>query len=216
MTGSKGYRPKGPDGLEGVMAWIETHTREVMWLALAVVAAAGGVWFYFKSQAAQARNAANALVEAEQAVASQNMPLAQANLERLVKRYPDMEPGKVGMVLLAQVHYQKGEFQAGIEAIKPLTKADDPFFTAQALGLTGAGYEQLHKYAEAAASYRSAAEKARFESDKAIYLSSAARNLVAAGQVNDAKGIYASLASDPNGPAAAEARVRLGELNARN
>jgi predicted negative regulator of RcsB-dependent stress response len=215
MNPPKGYRSKAPSRAEAVMEWFEFHTREAMWLAIALVVAAGGFWFYQKSQAAQARNASAALQDAEQALQSQNLPLGQSDLERLVKRYPDTEPGKVGIMLLAQVHYQKGEYQAGVDALQPFTSGDDPYFTAGALSLAGAGLEQLHKYAEAADSYQKAAAKSKYDSDKSVNLSSAARNLVLAGKVDEAKAIYQQLASDPQGVAAAEARVRLGEMEAK-
>jgi tetratricopeptide (TPR) repeat protein len=132
-----------------------------------------------------------------------------------VKRYGDTPSGKVAVTLLAQVHYQKGEYQAGIDALKPLTTANDKYFTAGALNLAGNGYEQMKKYAEAADMYQKASSRAQYESDKAYYLSSAARVLLAAGKTADAKAIWVQLSSDPSGPGAAEARVRLGELEAK-
>ena len=197
------------------MEWFALHTREAMWAAFALVVVAGGYWFYRTSQAAQARNASAALQDAEQAVNSGNLPLAQSDLEKLVRRYGDMQAGKVGIVLLAQVHYQKGEYQAGIDALKPLATANDLYFSASALSLTGAGLEQLHRYVEAADSYKAASAKATYETDKAVNLSSAARNLMLAGKVDAAKAIYHQLAADPQGTASAEARVRLGELEAK-
>ena len=215
MTSPKGYRSKAPSRAEAALEWFELHTREAMWGVIALVVLAGGYWFYQKSQAAQGRNASVALQEAEQAINAGNLPLAQANLEKMVRRYGDMQAGKVGVVLLAQVHYQKGEYQAGIDALKPLATGSDPYFTASALSMTGAGLEQLHRYVEAAASYQAASEKSMFDTDKAINLSSAARNLMLAGKVADAKAIYEKLASDPQGTASAEARVRLGEMDAK-
>jgi hypothetical protein len=39
--------------------------------------------------------------------------------------------------------------------------------------------------------------------------------LLAAGKTADAKAIWVKLSSDPSAPGAAEARVRLGELEAK-
>ena len=115
-------------GRRAALEWLEIHSREAFWAGVAVLVIAGGVWFYQKSQAAQTRNAYTALDEAEQALNSGNLPLAQSDLERMVKRYGATEAGKVGTILLAQVHYQKGEYQAGIDALKPLTTAERPLF----------------------------------------------------------------------------------------
>jgi predicted negative regulator of RcsB-dependent stress response len=215
MTAPKGFQTKSGNRAENVFEWIELHSRETMWAIVAVTVVAGGVLFYQKSQAAQMRNASVALDEAETSINSGNLPLAQSSLERLVKRYGDTPSGKVAFTLLAQVHYQKGEYQAGIDALKPLTTANDKYFTAGALNLAGNGYEQMKKYAEAADMYQKASSKAQYESDKAYYLSSAARVLLAAGKTADAKAIWVQLSSDPSGPGAAEARVRLGELEAK-
>jgi hypothetical protein len=48
-----------------------------------------------------------------------------------------------------------------------------------------------------------------------VYIASAARDYTAAGKTDDAKKIWSALAKDDQSPAAAEARVRLGELEAK-
>src|SRR5215468_10231013 len=107
----RSLRSSSPDRAEAAFEWLQDHSREVMWGALGVIVLAGGLWFYRLSQQAQVRNASAALDEAESAIASQNIPLAQSDLEKMTRRYPQTPAGKVGLVLLAQVHYQKGEYQ---------------------------------------------------------------------------------------------------------
>jgi len=211
----KPYGARPENAAEAVMEWIQFHSREVMWGIVTVAVVAGGFWFYRLQQATQARNAAAALNQAEQSVANQNLPLAKSQLEAMIKRYPATSSGKVGMYILAQVHYQVGEYQQGIDALKPLTDGDDPYFTAGALSLVAGGYEQLKKYPEAAAAFQKAAASYKYESEKAVALASAARDLLLAGKVDDAKAIYRQLAADPEGFGAAEARVRLGEMEAK-
>ena len=211
----RNFRSQSPDRGEAALEWLQEHSREAFWAGVAVIVIAGGIWFYRLSQAAQARNASVALDEAEQAIASQNMPLAQNDLEKLTRRYAGTPAGKVGLILLAQVHYQRGEYQQGVEALKPLTTSDDQFFTPGALSLAAAGLEQMKNYQQAADLYQKASAKSQFESDRAVNLSAAARNLVAAGKVEEAKALYLKLAADPEGFGSAEARVRLGELTAR-
>jgi len=215
MTSSaKHYRTKSANRAEAAMEWLEIHSREAFWVALSAAVIAGGFWFYQKSKAAQVRNAYAALDEAEQALNSGNLPLAQSDLERMVKRYGTTEAGKVGTILLAQVHYQKGEYQAGVDALKAVSTSDDQYFGASALSLAGAGLEQLRKYPEAAESYRLASTKAIYETDKAGYLAASARALGLAGKTAEAKALWTQLAADPTSPFGGEARVRLGEMGA--
>ena len=216
----KGYQSKAPSRAEAALEWLELHVKEATWGAVAVLVVVGGIFFYQKSQAAQAHNAWAALDEAAQSLPMiaqgnpGNLPLAQSQLEKLVRRYESTSAGKVGLMLLAQVHYQKGEYQQGIDALKPLTDGDDRYFTAGAINLAAAGFEQLHKYPEAAANYQRAAAKARLETDRASYLLSAARVLNLAWKREEAKAIWRQLAADPTAAGAPEARVRLGELAA--
>lgn len=211
----RNLRSSSPDRAEAAFEWFQVHAREAFWAGVAVIVLAGGFWFYRLSQQAQTRNASVALDEAEQAIASQNMPLAQNDLEKLTRRWPGTPAGKVALILLAQVHYQKGEYQQGVDALKPLTSADDKFFTPGALSLAAAGMEQMKNYQQAAALYQQASDKSQFESDRAVNLSAAARNLLAAGKVEEAKALYVKLSADPEGYGSAEARVRLGELTAK-
>jgi len=206
------YKTRSGNRAEQALEWLEMRSKEAFWAAIAVLVVAGGFWFYQKSQAAQMRNAYAALDEAEQALNSGNLPLAQSDLERMVKRYGSTEAGKVGTVLLAQVHYQKGEFQAGIDALKPLMSEDDRYFSANALSLAGAGFEQMHRYPEAAEHFRQASTKAMYDTDKAGYKAAQARALTLAGKVAEAKAVWTELASDPSGSVSGEARVRLGEM----
>ena len=211
----RNLRSSSPDRAEAAFEWLQDHSREAFWAGVAIIVLAGGVWFYRLSQQAQARNASAALDDAEAAIASQNIPLAQSDLEKMTRRYAGTTAGKVGLVLLAQVHYQKGEYQQGVDALKPLTSANDRYFTPGALSLAAAGMEQMKNYPQAAALFQQASEKSQFESDRAVNLSAAARNLLAAGKVEEAKALYTKLAADPEGFGSAEARVRLGELTAK-
>ena len=80
--------------------------------------------------------------------------------------------------------------------------------------MEAAGYEELKDFTAAAEQYKQAAEATRFPADKAQYQASAARTFAAAGKFSEAKAIWAELAKDETSPMAAEARVRLGELDA--
>lgn len=208
-------RPDMEERAQDFMEWAELHSRQLSVVAAALIVIAGGIWFYAKSRAARAANASAALVEAEQAVEAGNMPLAQNDLERIVSRYAETNAGRQAQLLLGKVLFERGQFQGGIAALQKLAATKDEFAQAEAYNLIGAGYEQEQKYDSAAASYRRAAETARFPEDRDGYLANAARALAAGGKTADAVAIWKKIAADPKSTAAAEAKVRLGELEAK-
>lgn len=213
-SGKKKHRD-ADEHFDAFVEWLELHSRELMYASIGLLVIAGGVWFYRQSSERQADSASTALGEAETAITSGNLPLAQSDLEKLVQRYGSTEAGRQAHVLLAQVHYEKGEYQQGIQELKPLTEDKDAYTAAAALNLSAAGLEQSGKYVDAAAMYQKAAERSPYKTDHDVYMASAARALTSAGKTDDAKQIWAALAKDDQSPAAAEARVRLGELDAK-
>lgn len=216
MTSSgKKKRRDADEHFEAFVEWLELHSRQVMYGSIGLLVIAGGVWFYRQSSARQAESASTALSEAESAMSAGNVPLAQSDLEKLIQRYGSTDAGRQAQVLLAQVHYQKGEFQQGIEALKPVTNDKDAYTAAAAMNLAAAGLEQSGKAADAATMYQTAAAKAPYKVDRDVYLANAARALTAAGKADDAKKIWSELAKDDESAASAEARVRLGELEAK-
>ena len=112
-----------------------------------------------------------------------------------------------GRALMEQKKYAEG-----IAKLTPL--ADSLTEGASAQGLIATGYEEQGKYKEAAEHFMKAADASAFDADKANFKASAARAYMRAGDGAAAKKLWTELAADPNGPAAGEARVRLGELSA--
>jgi len=208
-------RPDVEERVDSLVGWLELHSRELMYASIGLLVVAGGFWFYRQSNERQAQSASMALSEAESAIAAGNLPLAQSDLEKLVQRYGSTSAGTQAHVLLAQVHYDKGEYQQGIEELKPVTSDKDAYTAAAGLNLMAAGLEQSGKYAEAASTYQKAAERAPYKVDHDLYMANAARVLTTAGKTEDAKKIWSALANDDQSAAAAEARVRLGELEAK-
>ena len=208
-------RPDVEERVDSLVAWLELHSRQLMFGSIGLLVIAGGIWFYRQSNQKQAQSASMALSESESAIASGNFPLAQSGLEKVVQRYGNTPSGAQARVLLAQVHFEKGEFQEGIKQLEPVAANKDAYTAAAALNLIGAGQEQSGKYQEAAATYQKAAERAPYKTDHDVYMASAARVLSTAGKVEEAKKIWSALAKDDQSPASAEARVRLGELEAK-
>ncbi|HET7623347.1 MAG TPA: tetratricopeptide repeat protein [Gemmatimonadaceae bacterium] len=208
-------RPDMDERAQNLLAWAESHSRLLTIVAVAIIVIAGGFWFYTKSHEARARNAATALQQAELAVAAGNLALAQSNLEKVVDRYSATRSGKQARLILAQVRYDRGQFADGISVLQPLTDADDKGLQANAYNLIGAGYEEQKKLEDAAKAYRQAAEVTPYQIDRDQYLASAARALTEGGKLDEAKELWGKLATDPASALAPEARVRLGEIEAK-
>jgi predicted negative regulator of RcsB-dependent stress response len=208
-------RPDLEERAQSIREWAEMHSRLLTIIAVIIVLIVGGGWFYTKSRQVQARNAAVMLNDAELALGSGNAALAQSNLEKIVDRYSGTRSANQARLLLAQVLYDKGQYQKGIEDLQGLTKSSDKYLRANAFNLIGAGEEQAGRFAEAAAAYRMAADAAASTADRDRYLASAGRALMSGGKTAEAKEIWTKLAQDPGSQLSAEAKVRLGEIEAQ-
>ena len=200
---------------DSVLDFFRQNSRLLVIAAVIVVAAGLGLWFYTQSRRIRAENAERTLMSAQQSLAQNNVPLAQNDLQTVVSRYNGTPAAAQAGVLLAQIHYDQGQYQQGIDVLSRIvdTRAAEPSRSA-ILALLGDGYLELGQPAEAANRYRAAAENTSFEADRDVYRSYASRALVAAGDTSAAVAIWRELADDPQSPVAAEARVRLGELTA--
>jgi predicted negative regulator of RcsB-dependent stress response len=212
---TKKPRPDVEQRVDSLVTWLELYSRQLMYGSIGLLVVAGGFWFYRQSTMRQAESASTALAEAQAALAAGNLPLAQSDLEKLIQRYGGTDAGAQAHVLLAQVHFDKGEFQQGITELKPVAEAKDAYTSATAMNLMAAGLEQSGKFADAAAEYEKAAAKAPYKVDHDVFMASAARVLTTAGKLDDAKKIWSALAKDDESAASAEARVRLGEIEAK-
>jgi predicted negative regulator of RcsB-dependent stress response len=200
---------------ENLSEWFMLHTREVTWAALAIVVLVGGVWFYERSQSIKAQRAESAYYQARQAAATGNLPLAVSDLQKVVTRYEGTRGGALAAISLAQALYDQKKYKEGIDALKRAEDNAPDEFKASIHVVEAAGYEQLQNLVAAAEQYQAAAKQTRFPADKAEYQADAARAYAAAGKTDLAKGIWTELAKDETNPLAAEARVRLGELEAK-
>lgn len=202
------------DRTESIFEWLHGNSR-LFGGALAVVAAVAlGGWLYTRAQAGKELRAEQDLQRAQASIVQGNTPLAQTDLEKLVSSRGGTSGASQGAMLLAQLHYQAGEYQKGIDVLEKSGAARKEF-SAPVEALIGDGYSQLGKFSEAASHYRKAAEATRFKADRENYLADAARNLTEAKDTSAARQIWQDLAAEQNSPLAAEAKVRLGELLAR-
>jgi predicted negative regulator of RcsB-dependent stress response len=203
-------RPTLEDHGETIFGWVQEHSRQLLIGAVAVAALAGGFALYDRNRASEAQRAEQALSAAERSVYSGNLPLAQSDLRKVVERYKGTPAADRANLLMAQVLYDQGKYAEGIKQLEALTGSKS--LGASAEGLTATGYEALGKYKEAADHFGRAAAASTFDVDRANFKASAARAFTSAGDAASAKKIWTELATDPAGPAAGEARVRLGEL----
>ncbi len=212
-TGAAG-RPDFEERTESFFEWLTANVRQVTYGALAVLAVAVIALFWVKSRESRALSGDRKLLEAEQALGSGNEAMAQKTLEETVSRFSGTPAAKQASLILVQVLYDKGQYAQGVAR---LDKVDggDPYMDAAIENLKAIGYEQQGKFADAADHYKKAAARTTFEADKLTYLANAGRALMSTTNRDEAIKVWSQLAADPASPMAAEARVRLGELEAR-
>jgi predicted negative regulator of RcsB-dependent stress response len=209
--------PAAADRGEAVLDWFRIRTRYLVVGGTFVAAAGLGYWFYTKWAQNRSARAEQSLLQAKQAVLQGNAALAQNDLQNVRRRYGNTRAGVEAAMVLAELHYGKGEYQKGIDALRGAVdgSAAEPL-VSKLHALIGDGQAQLGKLDEAAQSYGRAADQARFNGARAFYAARRARALMAAGKTDEARKLWQELATESWAESVApEARVRLGELEAR-
>jgi predicted negative regulator of RcsB-dependent stress response len=202
------------DGLD-LMEWVQVNSRLLGGAAAVIAVAAAGYWFYIRSQQIKTINADRSLMQAEQSLQSGNAALASSDLQRVVSRYKGTGAGTEAALLLAQADYNGGKYQDGMKVLLEVSgKAGGS--EAMVQSLVGDGHAQMGKNADAAKAYEKAADATIYENEKAYYRAKAARSYSAAGNAADARRLWTQLSTDARSQSvAAEARVRLAELDAK-
>jgi predicted negative regulator of RcsB-dependent stress response len=210
-------RPQAEERTVTFLDWLQGNTRFFAVTAGLVAAILVGGWLYTQQTTAKAHKAERALAGAMASLESPtpNQALAINDLQKVVNKYGGTPAAAQASMLVAELSYDKGEYQKGIDALKKTagsrgSRELEPDIQA----LMAAGYSQLGKQAEAAEHYIAAAEATRFAADRAQYRASAARAYEAAGNRAQALKIWRELVEDPSGGASEEARLRIGELEA--
>jgi predicted negative regulator of RcsB-dependent stress response len=209
--------PTAADRAQNFMDWTRVNSRAITIGSLTVAVAAGIYFFVARSRAIEAENASKALMNAKQSMSSGNLPLAQSDLQKVFSRYGSTSAGVEAAMLLAQIDYDGGKAQDGLNVLQK-AQGSRSASTVQPtlLSLEGDGYAQLHKLADAGNKYEAAAAATTFETERAYMMAKAARTYGDAGDTTKARQIWEKLVSDPKAKAVVgEARVRLGELTAQ-
>ena len=206
-------RPPLEDDSETFVEWLQAHSRELAFASLAIVAVSLGAWLYGYFGRTNAARAEGLLAQAETAMASQRLPEAQTQLERLVQNYEGTPAAGQGLLRLAQVLYEQGKFQDGVARLeRAFGEYDDGPFAVSVRQLAAAGYEQLGKPADAAARYAEAAELSDLAGERDNLHARAARAWADAGRKDEAVRLWKMILDRPGSPLANEARIRIGEL----
>jgi predicted negative regulator of RcsB-dependent stress response len=201
---------------ETVLEWLQVNSRYLA-VGLGIVAvAAAGYWFYLRSAELKQERASRDLLTAKQSIVAGNPALAVTDLQRVITRYGSTPPGVEAAMVLAELRYEAGDFDAGIATLRDVVdkRAAEPM-RSRVHSLIGDGLVQTEKLDEAISAYQAAADAARFDGQRAFELAKKARTLMAAGKTDEARSQWQQLADAPwAGQVAPEAQVRLGELQA--
>lgn len=205
------------DRAQTFVDWTRVNSKAITIGALTVAVAAIVYFFIARSRAIESENASKALMNAKQSMSSGNLPLAQSDLQKVFSRYGSTSAGVEAAMLLAQIDYDAGKPQDGLNVLqKALGSRAAATTQSTLLSLEGDGYAQMHKLGDAAKKYEEAAAATNFETERAYLSAKAARTYGDAGDTTKARQIWERLVADPKAKAVVgEARVRLGELTAQ-
>jgi predicted negative regulator of RcsB-dependent stress response len=209
-------RPPIEHRTESAFDWAQSHVREVVIGVIAIATLVGGGWLYLRSREMRAERAEKAYYEAQQALASGNTGLARTELQKVQTRYDGTTAAQQATIVLAQLLYDEKKYADGIKHLEAAAdeRSAEPFRSA-IYGLIGAGHEEQDKFGDAAKAYERAAAAAEFENDRNQMKASAARAYMRANQNDAARRLWTELSQDQTSPFSGEARVRLGELDAK-
>lgn len=201
------------DAGETVMEWARQNQKPLAIGSIVVAAIAVVAVLWSASAAKKEANASRALMAHEATVRSGNIALAQSDLRDFLGRYSGTKAAINGRILLAKVYLDDSKVDSAIATLDQVG-SPGPFAVSFNM-IRGSALEQANRPAEAAAAYEAAAAGTPSDATKASLLADAARAYQTAGQVDDARRIWTAIAADDSSPMAGEARVRLGELNAK-
>ncbi|GJG88699.1 hypothetical protein tb265_38800 [Gemmatimonadetes bacterium T265] len=196
---------------DSAAAWLEHNGRAVGGAALVAVVAIGAAFAWRASSQASAERADRALYEAEARFAQGDPGAAQA-LQQVSGRYGDTPAGAHARLLLAQSYYDQQKYADGLRVLgSGSVPADwrEATERLRAVGEEGAGRPKA-----AAVVFERLATDAGPDA-RAALLGDAARAYEGAGDLANARRVWQTLVDTGARGVADEARVRVGELNAR-
>jgi predicted negative regulator of RcsB-dependent stress response len=217
MTKTNAPAALAADDLEfdSVLDTLSRHKRQITIGGIVVVALAGGVLLWRMSVNQKNDRAMSALTQATNSLYEGNRPLASTELQGVADRYRDTAAGVEAAMVLAQLDFEDGRWADGLKVLDAIKQSSViASFRAPVDGLVGGANADLKKYDEAIKAYQAATEESEYASTKDIYQADVARILALAGKKDEAMKIWATLATKSESPSVAEAKIRLGELEA--
>lgn len=201
--------------VDSLMDTLSARRREITIGVIVVAVVAGGLLLWRMSVNQKNDRAERALTDASNALYAGNRPLAMTQLQTIADRYGDTAAGVEGAMLLAELDFEDAKQADGMKVLDGLKGSGAAGnFKAPIDGLVAGAYADQKKYDDAAKQYQAAADESDYQSSKDVYQADAARMLMLAGKKDAARKIWQDLASRPDSPSVAEAKVRLGELDA--
>ncbi|MEO5815861.1 MAG: tetratricopeptide repeat protein [Gemmatimonadaceae bacterium] len=209
-TSTAASQPKA----ESFLDWFHINSRWITIGAIVVAVIAFGVWFVQRKNLNESISADRQLVVAKQSLQSGNLPLAEADLKKVVDKYPDRAAGSEAGLLLAQLKIERADYAGAVTGLRDLaTKVSSGPNAAAVRGLLGDALAQLDKAADAAVEYEKAAGVTTMPNEKSYWQAKAARAYLTAGKTPEARKLFEVLAVQTENEAiSTEAHVRLGEL----
>lgn len=200
------------DPIENFVMWIQANQKSVLTGAVVVALSVAAVYGYRWMDHNKRVSANSELYTATAAIREGQLPLAQTQLENVVRRFGGTASGAQAALLLGQVMFDQQKFAEGITVLEKAKGSAGSDFAASFESLMATGYESEGKYEEAAEHYSKAASAAKFPLDKAANQANQARSLYSAGKLAEARPLWEELAKQEEFPYAQEAQVRLGEI----
>jgi predicted negative regulator of RcsB-dependent stress response len=196
--------------------WFHVNSRWVAVGAAAIAVAALVAWYVPHQRTLASENADKLLLAAKQSLASGNPQLAESDLKKVAEKYADTPAGAEAGMLVAQVHLERGDAPGAVTYLQGVVaKIGDGTNASTVRGLLADALAQANKPAEAAAEYERAAAATKYPNERALLLSKAGYAFMTANNTGGARRIFKVLATQQESQAmAAEAKVRLGELDA--
>ena len=197
------------------MAWFRARQRQVLivgGIVLGIGAVGALLW---RMQVNKEVFASNALEEARSTADGPNgLALSAGMLQRIIDQYDGTDAAQEAVLTLAQVRMINGQNQLAAAALEDFVKKGPRAkYVAPAHGLLGGALEETGHPADAAENYMAAYRGADLDPLKAMYLVSAARAYVLAGdQPKALDALRLVVKNYSKTPLAAEATVRLAEL----
>lgn len=200
---------------DAIKDWLAAHRQQLTIGGAAAVVVVAGVLFWQQSSRLKNERADNAFGQAQSAFYSGNTGQAKAELEKVVTRYPGTAGGSEAVILLAQIAYGEGKYDDGIKQLTEAAGSVPSQFGGAVEEMIAAGHADAKRYDQAAEHFLKAADRSEFQADKMIYQADAARMYGLAGKTAEARKLWAALAADRESPVLNEAKVRLGEIDAK-